>query len=587
MSNPPSPPRSLGPYSASFIITSCMVVVAILLVRAGMTPRVAYDEAWHIFLATVSPAWKAFQAAASDLHPVPFYVLLRPFARLGQEPVWPRLLSIIPTVLTIPLLYSLLRKIQINRTVALTATVVLASSFYFQSLGVTVRSYAFATFLLLAALWFWLDMLPGGGRKASRLSAIMSLMLFSAAFSALYVALLFTTTIFLATLMVMAVDPSFRRQTLANWRRFSGCPLWLTFFAIHALNLAWYYVGVVSHGVAPGMPSHVTLFGPQPGQALVDFLVTGLQRELALFTPLAGLGETVLNGGLIAILGLIVWLVVHNLRKGHPSRALLALSPLILTAILATLALMHKYPFGGEMRHQYILFPLLLLLLPLGMDSIWKRLPNTAAKGILAAVVIVIAIVHSVQMHNTRGLSEAPAEVASADGFKLLFETADDIPIFIPAYSFFPSYMDRYRHQIWYHYSYQVAGGLAPNTFAHDYQGWASIALPWPSYEMYGYKADDGSEGRFIKDSYRWLFDPIPDALFFSQLRGMLKVLKTDRAQIFAPQPNPSIVQNEEGLRAAARDNGFAVTEFTPLSAGVIWSVEMGRKPISAGIIDP
>ena len=580
MSHPPNPRKTHGPLAATLIVSTCMVAVAILLLRAGMVPRVAYDEAWHIFLATVSPAWKAFLAAASDLHPVPFYVLLRPFARLGEDPIWPRLLSIIPTVLTIPLLYSLLRKLTISRTVALTAVVVLASSFWFQSLGVTVRSYAFTTLVLLAALWFWLDMLPGEGRRASRRSAILSLMLFSLAFSALYAALLFTTTIFLATALVMAFDPACRRQTITNWRRFSGCLLWLTFFVIHGLNLAWYYIGAVSHDVAPGMPSHVALFGPQPGQAAGDFLLTGLQRELGLFTPLAGMGEAILNTGLVVLLGLIVWLTAYNLRKKRPAHALLALSPLILTAILATLALLHKYPFGGELRHQYILFPLLLILLPLTMELIWKGLSRPSARAVLVAAVVGIAIAHSLQMHQQRPLSEAPAEIVGADSYQILFETATDTPIIIPAYSFFPMYMDRYRHQVWYHYSYQVAGGLAPNTFVHDYQGWTAIALPWSAYEMYGFKADDGGEGRFVKDTYRWLFDPVPDALFFAHLRGMLKVLKKDRARIFAPQPDAAIQQDPHALRKAAADNGFTVTEFLPASTGAVWSVEMGPEPV-------
>jgi len=570
------------PYGAIAVALALLLITAAVLwsmVRISLAPTYGYDELWHVYLSSITPTWKFLLAASGDLHPPGHYVLLRPLLALGHDTVYPRLLSAIPAALTLPLLYALLRRWQIGAIAALTTVIVLASSINFLHLGVTVRAYALTVFLLLAALWFWSSLLPGVRGRPSRWATIASLTLFSLAFTTLYAAAFVTTAVFTATLLVMLFDASARSTIAANLRHYSGWPEWLLFFATHLAVAFWFYVGWVRH-VSLDTPSHLAEYSQQPGQGMLDFLITALRNELSLFTPLEGFSTNVQEAGLLALLLLIVWLAFDNLRRGNPLRAMIALSPLLLTAILAVLGALGKYPLGGAMRHQYILFPFLLMLLPLTLESIHARLPQRWVSIGLALLAIGIASANAINMHQQRPVGEAPLSNPLARELKQLFASAPDSPILVPNFALFPVWVDRMPHGIHYQVSYQSGR----DGMYISYQGMMAPLLKWPAYESYLANADDGTQLTLIKDHYRWDLPPVPDASFFIQLAQLLHRMDQTAMTVLAFGTERPYVADEQGLRAAAAANGFELTDFASVSFGTaaIWRVQRSAAALAA-----
>lgn len=571
---------------AFLIVTVTALAVGWVQYRFGSIPHLSYDEAWHVYLGKIGPAWKNLLAISGDVHPPIYYLLLRPFFLIGRDPIYARALTMGLTVLTIPLMYGLLRRMRIAVPVALVTIIVLASSVSFLHLGVTVRQYSVAVFFLLAGLWFWASMLPISNSRPRRRFAIASLLLFAFAFANLYAILFATAALFGSMLLIMLLSGRAREQIGNAWRQHSRWPEWTLFALAHIAVLIWYYVGWVAH-ISAETPNHVQKYQLADGQSVLDFLINGLHLEAALFTPLFKLDPNYVNMGLVAILATILWLVIHNLRRGNYLHATLALAPVALTAILAFGGVTHHYPFGGDMRHQYVLFPFLLLLIPLALHSIWHRLPNVWIKGIILAVILAIAAHNTQRTLDYRSIGEAPAGSPWQEAYEELFATAPEVPIMIPAYALFWTYTNRFIQHDKYAMYYRGSYDPDPRGFHLAYQGWLSILMPWASYEEYGVITEDGSEALLLKDSYRWLFDAQPDDLFYGQTQAMIEATNSRGIRIFSPLAGNEPA-NEEELRAQAQQHGFTLTEFMQIDDAVIWTLMLdAAQPAAPAVPQP
>lgn len=573
-SNDQPPLSALGRSIALLVVLAATVYVAVTEVIHALPKTLGYDEAWHAYVAVVSPLWKMALAVSADTHPPLYYPPLRALSRIGTDPFWPRLLSLVPTVLCVPLFYALLRKLRVQVVVALAATLVLASSYSFLHVGVLIRAYAATGFLLLAGLWFWVDMLPGTTGRPRRFAVIMALLMFSLAFGFLYAAVFATAAIVAATVLAMLPTKAGRTQVLSDWPRHSRWPEWLLFVLFHGLIVAWFFIGWGSH-VNADMPLYLANFRPAADQSTVDFLATATRMETALFTPLAGAPDWALNLAAALIGAGVLVVVVVNLRAGSLARVVVALTPVLLAAILALMALLGKYPYGGELRHQYVLFPLLLLLLPLVMDTAWGALRHGSLRGLMVALVLAIAVANAVDMRR-HPIAEAPRAERWGNTFKALFSHNRDEPVFVTAYLFYPTYMNRHPHGVWYQSSYQRS---RQGDYYTAYQGWLSILLPWTPFEEYGALTDDGGAATFVRDRHRFHFYTMPDRLFFDDVRGVLKAMGKDRATIIAVSATPSEPLDHDAIRENAAQFGFRVSGIEQVDDIVLLTIQAGARP--------
>jgi len=566
--------------ATAIILIAATAYVSVMQFHYGVAPFFGYDEAAHYYLATLRPDWKFFLGASTDAHPPLYYLIMRAFIQLGPEPIYARLPTMLSTIIAVPLFFALLRKIRIRTPVALATTIILAASFPFLDLGMTTRSYSLAVLLMLAAFWFWVGMIPGSKKKRpSRGAAIGSLAFFVLAFSILYATLFATMALFGSALLLMAVDGRARKQIYQAWKHNSHWPEWLFFILAHAALLGWFMIGWGAH-IGAEVPSHVVQFSLQPGQSPWQFLHHGLRLELALFAPLTSvtyeLSDTVLDLGLLSILVVGLWVTVVNIRKQNYIRAILAFTPLLLTALLAFLGIIGKYPFGGIMRHQYVLFPLLVILLGLALDTVWRWIGKLYVTAPLLLLVVGFAAYSSIQTLQAKNhLGEAPGDDLLASVYPLLFATDHKEPVLISGIGLYPIWADRYKidngEGITYRNAYQSDHGRMYTA----YQGWLAMLMPWASYEEFHATADDGGTVVILKDQYRWFFPPIPDDLFFTHIRGLLEAMGRTRLRILSILADPKTLPSREALSAAAAAHGFTLTEYTVNEHGPIWAVEM------------
>jgi len=223
------------------------------------------------------------------------------------------------------------------------------------------------------------------------------------------------------------------------------------------------------------------------------------------------------------------------------------------------------------MRHQYILFPFLLILLPLLLDAIWDGIAHRLIRAGSIAAIVLIAVLSALHQFNSYRMGEAPSRAWFSDEFASLFETADNVPILIPSYGLIPAYMNRRGHGIAYSTSYQLARDCAHVS----YQGWFAALLNWPAFELYTSKANDGGPITLVKSQYRWDFAAVPDATFFEQLRQLLLRMDRDAVRIFSFRTAQAFASDPSALRGIASRHGFVVTDYDDTTNGAIWRLQM------------
>lgn len=557
-----------NPVLVCIVLLCAVAYVTLQQAYWGMKPTYGFDEYWHTVFAALSPAWRAFLTMSDDTHPFLYYLFLRPFVHASGDPFFPRLLSILPTILTLPLWFLLLQKLRVGTAMALLSTVILAISFPFLDMGVMVRSYSLTVFLLLLGIWFWADMTPGGGGRPSRLSAWAGPTLFGIAFLCLYAAGFVSGALFAGTLVVMAVDRPLRQQILDNWRRYGGWGPWVLFLLLHLVGVGWFILGLRNELDAV-IPGHVRNYVLLEGQTVGEFLLRGLRHELALFTSFRGDRLWLLDAGWTALLLLAVWVSYRAIRSANAIAAVVALSPIFLTAVLAVLGLVRHYPFGGELRHQYVLFPLLLLLVALALDLLWQKLDRTAARTLLVALVFTAAATvsyRSLRIHGSIG--EAPAQAWWGEDFEQLFESGTELPVILPQYSFYAAFMNRWTDGIRYQTSYNCdqQGCTEPT------QGWRALTEPRPQIQQYRVTVHGGKDIRLL-EYYQWAFPTPANPPLLASIKRVIETLDAPGARVFSPDGSADRADKEDQLRTLAARHGLRLTEYRLTPNGIIWSL--------------
>ena len=410
-----------------FVVTGASLL---WLLWCGLSWNLGYDESWHIFFAAHPLSEGHLREIAGDTHPPLPYFLLRPLVAIGSEPIWPRLLSILPACVQPWLFSAVLRKLGVGRAVRLTIVLVFAASYTFSVVGVIVRTYSLATMCFLAALSSALDLLPdsaGASRRAVVLalgfSTLGVLSLYAAGFSTLLVALGFCASALIAGSL---------RPWIRPWLTHGHAPEWILFLAGHLGCFGWF---LLTYG--DKLLPHVQDFYPRSDQGLFDFAWQGTRQVLEAFTPLPANSEA--SAAVVFVIGLLAWATLFARTRGRgplfiARRGLLMALPAYF-GLLFGLAVLRKYPFGGEARHMVVLYPLLLIFLAFLLEEFTHRRPRLAP--ILAAAIVAVAIPTSWHGHTHRPYKEIPFEPHFSQDLPDLFRASNrDLPIYVTLYPF-------------------------------------------------------------------------------------------------------------------------------------------------------
>jgi hypothetical protein len=259
-----------------------------------------------------------------------------------------------------------------------------------------VESYSVCVLLILASFAFYLRIAAPEGAVPARARAAFAV-LTSLAIGFHYFAGLYLAACAIAPGVVAALRPAYRRAMAARlpsrWKADVA-----TLFPPFAVG-AYLYEVQARIWVMP-LSSLPSFYFRRGQEAASSFLVRNLRETFNLFAPVA-LSRARFALPLLALFLLAAaWPLAADRREGPPAAA--RLFPLTLLAILVgaemVLGLSGLYPFGGQMRHQFLIFLFALLGGMVAMDAATGRLSAVGRRVALGSLGVILATDFLVQL---------------------------------------------------------------------------------------------------------------------------------------------------------------------------------------------
>ncbi|MBV9302426.1 MAG: phospholipid carrier-dependent glycosyltransferase [Acidobacteriaceae bacterium] len=386
---------------ALWIIVLVALVPRLLL---GAHQFIHYDGYWHVFIATQDRWALFFSEWRKDAHPLLFYLLLRYVARLGHSHLVYRSICIFPGVGSVFLIGQIARRLLRSRIIALLAAAAFGFSITMIDMSCDVRGYPLALFLVLCAFLFFLDLFVDFSQARINRALLWFGIFSSLAISTEYYAVFFWLACLIAVLVCALRYPAFREavvKRLAANRRSALGSIALVLCIVAAL----YFTHV---RYQPTTENNVSQFYFQAGDSLLRFLSSGLRSDLNYFLPVEIASTAAMIALFLSGLFLLFYLVfLHSGNERQVAATTPALIFFLLLSELILLSLVRRYPFGGYVRQQSILFPFLLLTGFVILDRSVGLFRNFSIRNtLLITVAILIAVNFSYRWRKFPKISE-------------------------------------------------------------------------------------------------------------------------------------------------------------------------------------
>ena len=380
-------------FSKGHLLVLISLVAVVPRVYLGEVQRIDFDGYWNVFIAVQDRwqiLWREYQINAN--HPPLFYLLLRLALWFGRSALTLRAISILTGVGSIFVLGKITERLSLRPyTPAIAA---LAYGFALPSIliSIEVRDYMLCVFFILASFHYFLDTLDGRGHPKSRICfAAFAIMAIGSNYFAFFYVLA-------AGLVTAAFNVSAGRKDF--FRR--GVRDLVTFLPIVATSALLYYSQSRAHTI-PAKYLNDFYFQPGRGEQLAAFLFRNAQNLFNSFSPVEVKTRAyfvIVLVGLALTVGVTVYLIRHPLPENKRAAAM-ALTASFILGIVVVGGITGKYPFGGLLRHQFILFPFTVMSGCVLLDRSGNAI-NKVRLNIALAIVIVVMVagVSAVQVYR-------------------------------------------------------------------------------------------------------------------------------------------------------------------------------------------
>jgi hypothetical protein len=365
----------------------------ILIAAASLAPRlidalrrpVDYNGYWHVFIArNLGREWHNLS------HPPLFLVLLRASDAVSHSVLAYRFWPLLAGAVSVYLVGRLLLHLRCGAATAALGTAAIGFSTSAIRLSNEVESYALCVAFVLGSLFSYFDIVAAPGPRSARPRVVFAACA-SVALALHYFAGLFLAAAAIAPLAVAAFDAAYRRDLFRNfgrrWRADAA-----TLAVPGAVGLALYElqakVWVRALSSLPG-------FYFEPGkETAAEFLARNLRETFNLFSPVALPRARLAIPALAIFVAAALWLVARERRRGgtSPARLFPAAILVILLALGMALGLLGLYPFGGLMRHQFLIFLFALLAGMAAVDAAVRSLPRGRAAVLVGSLAALLAV---------------------------------------------------------------------------------------------------------------------------------------------------------------------------------------------------
>ncbi len=355
------------------------LIAAVPRLYLGATQFIEYDGYWHVFIAMQDDCHQFYKEYQSNFHPPLFYLLLKVAIWFGRTPLVYRSISLLTGIASVFVMGRIAERLSFHRYTAVVAALAYGVALPSIIISCEVRSYMLSVFFILLSFYYFLDLLEGPGGAPVKSRVLFALYAVLAGYSH-YGAFLYICAC-VATAVLL--DVSLFRQNL--WKRLAQDAV--TFSAV-ATALAYVYL---THGQSHAVVAeHIHNRYFQPGhESLWLFLTRNSHDLLNWFSPLPVKGSMTFYFVSAALILAAAWLVhlIRRLTRAEDVRAMATVltSTALLSAIVAG-GVLAKYPYGGELRQQFFLFPFAILCGCILLDRIAVALSPRFATALLLIV---------------------------------------------------------------------------------------------------------------------------------------------------------------------------------------------------------
>jgi len=362
---------------------------------------------------------------------------------MGTDRLVYRALSLLAAVAATYLLGRVATRVFRTPGVALLCTLSFGIAMTTVAMACAVRSYMLSVALVLVAVRLYLILIDLRRERVAATTGTWFVVALSAAIAAHHAAIFFACAAAALPVLYAAIDRPYRiwlrQRVRTHWR--TQLAILVAIAALYVIHLAR-FATPMSH-TAPFYPdARESAAGWLRGPA--SFVARSVVAEIDLFAPvpIASLPAAV-RAGVVGLLAVLAAGLLLTLRRR--SDWVVAAAPLVMLTLLAGVmmgaALLGRYPFGGFLRHQFILFPFLVLASFALVDEVAARL----ARGRLALAPLGVAVIlkRLLQWGQVRLIAVDPGAVEVAE-----FEhhRGDSQAVYVDRFSLIPCMASQQRH---------------------------------------------------------------------------------------------------------------------------------------------
>ena len=369
-----------------YLLFAVTLAAFVPVLESGISAPISADGYEHLNLSIQNDCASFLVYWRGDAHPILYPLVLRILSWFGYSKMAYLSVSIIPGMASIFLLGLIAARLCKSRAIGLLAAAAYASSAVMREIIIDIRSYSLALSFVLAAFYCLMDFLGGGARRSR------SFMLFgiftSLAIASEYYAILFFFACLGVFCLLLAVHPPFRGHCLEWASRDWSVPIMA--LGLPLAVFAGFYQIHLKHQL--NSFGYLSGFYWSPGSSRIDFVLRNLRADLNYMLPVEMRSAGVALGVLSVFAPLLLYRALSQRQSGKSLVSGFAgLMPLLLLAELIVLSFLQLYPFGGDERHQSILFPFFTMTACLLLDQFIDCLPISRGQRWVPAGIVGLA----------------------------------------------------------------------------------------------------------------------------------------------------------------------------------------------------
>lgn len=507
-------------------------LILILIALAAAVPRlllgasqfIEYDGYWHVFIAQ-QDNWASFWADIyANAHPPLYFLILKAVLHFGHSLLVYRSISILTGVASVFLVGRIALKVTASNVRAYQSALAYGLALPGIIVSCEVRSYMLSVFFVLLSFSCLLDVTPSGSagnevksRAGFAAGAILACL-------SHYFAFFYAGAAVALLLGPFAVR--WYKGGIANWKRAAAAeaatslPVVATVYTLYAVHA----------GRLAEIQNHLLpyYYDPNGRETVTAFLLRNWKNFVNLFSPYQISSDAVALG--VLILALTGGLLSARL---FPRASWTILITALMLGGFALAAIAGKYPFGGDLRQQYLLFPFLVVCGAIFLEWMAGRLSGFVPlngrwllNGLIIAAIVWVSVLRYEQYPKVAGNVAADRMV--------MFDRLEPSPTAV--------YLDQFNLILFFIY--------------HHTWDWSSLKLQQPIPDVDVYRLRRGAEQMLVfRDLTNWNVDPDNSAVY-GKLAECLQAAKIGELSVFGARqvpPKPPL-SDLQGVRGAIAD---------------------------------